>query len=93
VPIDLAFEVADLARPPRCPTCRSAVRLTKPLRTIELALADLATHPDVPIALDKLTCSRCDRLGLVLELDPDALDAPESDVAVVPLDDLEEEED
>lgn len=93
VPIDLAFEVADLARPPRCPTCRSAVRLTKPLRTIELALADLATHPDVPIALDKLTCSRCDRLGLVLELDPDALDAPETDVAVVPLDDLEEEED
>lgn len=93
IPIDLAFEVADLARPPRCPTCSSAVRLTKPLRAIELALADLASHPDVPIALDKLTCSRCDRLGLVLELDPEALDTPETDVAVVPLDDLEEEED
>jgi len=63
VPVHMLFDVADLATPPRCPTCTSVVRTSKVAKTIESAMEDLPAKT----VMSNLKCSKCDHLGMVVE--------------------------
>jgi len=62
-PLSVAFDVADLAQPARCPDCTSMLRVTKQTDAIEAALDTGGTEPQT---LSKVSCPRCHEYGVKL---------------------------
>lgn len=62
-PLSVAFDVADLAQPARCPDCTSMLRVTKQTDAIEAALDTGGSEPQT---LSKVSCPRCHEYGVKL---------------------------